>query len=165
MRHVAETALSSGVSPILIVTGHARECVETALDGLELRFVHNADYASGLSTSLRVGVTALSGVASGVLVMLGDMPKVRNSTLRRLVAAHVDATSDIIALVPTFARQWGNPVLLRSEGLVRVRALEGDKGARALLRAFRTGVVEIPVDDQNVLADVDQQEDLVKLGA
>jgi molybdenum cofactor cytidylyltransferase len=165
VRHVAEAARASGASPIFVVTGHGRRRVEDALNDLDLRFVHNAEYASGLSTSLRIGLTALSGAASGVLVLLGDMPKLKASTLRRLVTAHEEAASDIMALVPAFARRRGNPVLLRSEGLVCARALNGDEGARALLRAFHERVVEVPVDDEGVLVDVDRQEDLSTLGA
>lgn len=165
VRHVAETARVAGVSPIVAVTGHARESVEAALDGLDLRFVHNCDYASGLSASLRIGLEALSGAASGVLVLLGDMPKVKASTLRRLDAAHQMAARDAMALVPTFAGRRGNPVLLGPNGIARARVLHGDEGARSLLRDFRERVIEVPVDDEGVLVDVDQRQDLATLGA
>ena len=50
-----------GCSPLVVVTGHERDQVEAALAGLEARFVHNPDYAQGLSTS----VTARARGAAG----------------------------------------------------------------------------------------------------
>ena len=53
VRIAAEQALASRAKPVIVVTGHEREQVETALAGLPVRFVHNPDYAEGLGTSLQ----------------------------------------------------------------------------------------------------------------
>ena len=49
VRIAAEQALASRAKPVIVVTGHERERVEAALAGLPVRFVHNPDYAEGLS--------------------------------------------------------------------------------------------------------------------
>ncbi len=53
VRHVAEAVAASQASPLVVVTGHQREKVEAALAGLGAQFVHNPDYAQGLSTSVK----------------------------------------------------------------------------------------------------------------
>jgi alkanesulfonate monooxygenase SsuD/methylene tetrahydromethanopterin reductase-like flavin-dependent oxidoreductase (luciferase family) len=55
LRWLAEAAVHAGLSPLVVVTGHQREQVTAALAGLDVIFVHNPDYAEGLSTSLRAG--------------------------------------------------------------------------------------------------------------
>src|SRR5579884_729248 len=76
VRHVADAALASGARPVIVVTGHAREGVENALRELPLTFVHNADYVSGLASSVRVGIAAVPQEAAGAIILLGDMPLV-----------------------------------------------------------------------------------------
>ena len=46
-----EVGLSAGLGPVYVVTGHQAGEVRTALNGLDCRFVHNPDYAGGLSGS------------------------------------------------------------------------------------------------------------------
>ena len=60
VRRVAETALESAASPVLVVTGHQEADVRIALTGLDVVFVHNPNYAQGLSASLKAGI-ALKG--------------------------------------------------------------------------------------------------------
>ena len=63
VRIAAEAALASQADPVIVVTGHMRVAVAAALDGLDVTFAHNPDFADGLSTSLRSGIGA---VASGM---------------------------------------------------------------------------------------------------
>src|ERR1043166_981163 len=59
VRFVAEQALASRATPGVVGTGRGRARVEAALAGLRVRFVHNPDYAAGLSTSLKAGLAML----------------------------------------------------------------------------------------------------------
>ena len=68
VRHAVEAALASRARPVVVVTGYAREAVEAALTGLPVVFVDNADFASGLSSSLKIGVAALPNGVAGALV-------------------------------------------------------------------------------------------------
>ncbi|MFN2145125.1 MAG: selenium cofactor biosynthesis protein YqeC, partial [Anaerolineales bacterium] len=60
VRACAETALQSGLSPVLVVTGAYREEVIQALEGLPVKMVHNSDWAQGQGGSVRSAVEALS---------------------------------------------------------------------------------------------------------
>ena len=82
-----DAVLAAGADPVLVVTGHESEHIRAALAGRPVRFVHNAEYAAGLSGSLRAALAALPEDAEGALVCLGDMPLVTAAHLARLVAA------------------------------------------------------------------------------
>ena len=73
VRIAAEQAVASHAQPVIVVTGHEREKVEAALKGLPVRFVHNADYAEGLGTSLKAGIAAVPEENDAAVVCLGDM--------------------------------------------------------------------------------------------
>lgn len=157
LRSAVEAALGSKLWKTIVVTGHDRAAVETALAGLPIVFAHNPSFADGLATSLRAGLDAAAD-ADGVLVLLGDMPGVSPRIISTLVDAFGQARSSL-AVVPTRNGRRGNPVLLARGLFQQVRALQGDEGARRLLSEIE-GVIEVAVDDDAVLVDVDRPADL-----
>jgi molybdenum cofactor cytidylyltransferase len=163
VRSGASAALSSRAKkPLIVVTGHACDEIEAALSGIDATFVHNPDYASGLSSSLKVGVAALPESAGGALILLGDMPSVSAKLLDRLIAAFA-GRPEALAVIPVLGGERGNPALLSRALFAKVAMLEGDEGARRLLRqANPQHIVEVELDDAAIALDVDTPEDLEK---
>ncbi len=159
VRRVVRTALNSRASCVIVVTGHEREEIEAALADLDAAYAHNPDFASGLASSLRVGLAAAAD-DDGALILLGDMPGVEPTILDALIAAFEQAP-DCAAIVPVCRGQRGNPVLLSRAIFPRLAALRGDEGARGILRSIE-GVIELPLDDARMLADVDTPADLAQ---
>lgn len=159
--HALRLAKAVGIPDPLIITGHERAAVEAALAGEGVRFLHNPDYAAGLSTSLRAGIAALSPEVGAAFVMLGDMPRVKPATLRAMMAALAEAP-DAQAIVPSFSGHWGNPVLIRRSLFPALATLTGDQGARKLLETLREAVHDVPVEDAGVLMDFDTPDALLK---
>lgn len=154
LAHAVEAALAAGLEDVMVVTGHESEAVRAALAGAAARFVHNADYASGLASSLRAGLAALPAEIGAAFVMLGDMPRIAPETLRALVAA-AEAAAEPLAFVPAHKGRWGNPVLVRRALFPALSELVGDQGARKLLEGQREVVREVDVDDLGIFADFD----------
>src|SRR5256885_12375240 len=75
VRIVVEEALASRARPVIVVVGHERAEVEKALAGLPVELIYNPDFAQGLGTSLRAGISAVPADADGAIVCLGDMPQ------------------------------------------------------------------------------------------
>ena len=164
VRIVAEQALASRASPVIVVTGHQRERVERALAGLRVTFVHNPDFADGLSTSLKAGIKAVPADADGAIVTLGDMPQVSAKLLDRLIAAF-DPERGALVVVPTIDGKRGNPVLWARRFFSDLLAVEGDVGARHLIAGYAEAVTEVPVEDAAALTDVDTPEALIAVRA
>ena len=164
LRHAVAAALASRATPVVVVTGHAAALTRAALDtGGSCRLVHNPDYVTGMAGSLQAGLAALPLDACGVLVLLGDMPRVAPRTLDNLIDAFAPARAD--AVVPVFRGRQGNPVLLGRSLFPRLMALTGDAGARALLGDPSCRVVACEVDDPGIHADVDTPGDLAALAS
>ena len=159
VRIAAEEALRSRADPVVVVTGHERAKVEAALAGLDLRLVHNPDYAQGLSTSVKAGLAALPPEAEAAIVCLGDMPQVTSALIDRLIAAY-DPEQNALVVLPTFAGKRGNPVLWSRRLFPDLMALEGDVGARHLIGAYQEVVTEVPVENAAAMVDIDTPDGL-----
>jgi molybdenum cofactor cytidylyltransferase len=156
---VVDNALASQARPVVVVTGHEREQVEAALAGKPVIFVTAADYAEGLSASLKAGLAALPPEAEGFVICLGDMPLVSGAGIDRLLGAF-DPEEGRAVVMPTFQGQHGNPVLWSRQFLPEMMALTGDQGARRLLRRHAEQVTEVEMPDDAVLRDFDTVEAL-----
>lgn len=163
MRHAVDAARKAGADPVIIVTGHQPDEVQAAA-GDRVIFVHNPAFDNGLSTSLRVGISAIPETCDGALIALGDMPKVGAEHLRQLVAAH-DPDEGHLICVPTRGGKRGNPVFWDRRFFEDMTALGGDVGAKHLIGDYDDVVVEVPMSDDAVLTDVDSPAALERLTA
>ncbi len=164
VRRVVQAALASHARPVLVVTGHQADEVRAALAGLDVAFVHNPDYAGGLSTSLKAGIATLPEAIEGAVVLLGDMPRVTADHIDRLIDAFATEQGRCIC-VPVHQGRRGNPVLWSSAFFPQMQQLGGDAGARTLLGAHPDRVREVDLATDAIFLDVDTPEALAKLRA
>jgi molybdenum cofactor cytidylyltransferase len=110
---------------------------------------------SGMAASLVHGLRHSLPQADGWVVALGDMPYVEPRTIRALCDA-LDAGAGIAA--PVLQGRRGNPVAFGPRHLQALLALQGDQGARGILKS--NPVTEVPVDDPGIFRDIDTSADL-----
>lgn len=146
------TLREGGCDPVVVVLGAAADEVRTRAELPGSVIVVNPDWASGMGSSLRVGLDALAATtATAVVVLLVDTPGVTSAAVARLAAL---AAPDALA-VATYQGERGHPVLLGRSHWAGAAALAvGDVGARAYLR--RHPVQEVPCDDIADGTDLDQ---------
>jgi molybdenum cofactor cytidylyltransferase len=120
--------------------------------GCEVKVCQDADY--GMGASLVHAIEYTRG-APGWLVALGDMPHVRPATIALLSDAVM--RGERIA-APVYRGKRGNPVAFSPYYLDLLLALDGDQGARNILKSHP--VREVEVDDSGILRDVDTPADL-----
>jgi molybdenum cofactor cytidylyltransferase len=159
VRIAVEQAIASKASPVIVVTGHQGDEVERALKGLDVTFVRNPDFASGLASSVKAGIAAVPAVAGGALVCLGDMPLIDAGLIDKLIAAFDPDRGGLIA-VPVSDGRRGNPVLWSRRFFDELMTLDGDIGARHLIERHSEAIVEVPVDGSAAFLDVDTPQAL-----
>src|SRR5258705_1275348 len=59
LRWTVEASLASPAEALIVVTGHEAAKIAAALSGLDITYVHNAQFREGLSTSLKAGLAAV----------------------------------------------------------------------------------------------------------
>ena len=92
----------------------------------------------------------------GVFVFLADMPRIRGVTIRQLK----DSLETTRIVVPLYQGRYGHPVGFGSVFFDELSALEGDRGAKPVIKAHPDCVNGIVSDDPGVLLDVDHPKDL-----
>ncbi|MFL6673807.1 MAG: NTP transferase domain-containing protein [Massilia sp.] len=120
--------------------------------GCEVTVCPDAD--SGMAASL-VHAIGHSLPADAWLVALGDMPFVLPQTIRALCDA---LTGGAAIAAPVMQGRRGNPVGFGTPHLPALLALQGDQGARAILKS--QPVTEVTVDDPGIFRDIDTSADL-----
>jgi len=158
VRHVVEAAAESRVCGITVVTGHQAELVADILSGSDINIVHNPDFASGLASSLRMGITNLPDDCTGVLILLGDMPRVTGAMIDSMLKIFDHAPQAAI-IQATDQGKRGNPVLWSSSYFEALTHIAGDVGARHLIGQNIDRVVEIELGRAASL-DIDTPETL-----
>lgn len=136
---------------MILVTGHESVLVEATTGDYPVRRVFNADYESGMGSSIACGVGACSGASEGFLIVLGDMPGITRTAISRILAC----TNPTQIVVPVFQGREGNPVCFGSHYRSDLLALDGDRGARSVVQANDARVVRVKVDEQT-LEDLDE---------
>jgi molybdenum cofactor cytidylyltransferase len=158
----AQRLLASRARPIIAVLGNRANDVDAALGKLPVERVLNPDFADGLSTSLKCGLTALPEDVDGVVVCLGDMPLIAGRDLDRLVAAFNPLEGRAI-VVPTRRGKRGNPILWSRQFFAEMMALSGDQGARKLVEEHADLVGEVEMDNDAIFIDIDTPQALAEL--
>jgi molybdenum cofactor cytidylyltransferase len=161
IRRVVEAALASRADPVIVVVGHARSSVETAIAGLPAAIAFNSDFATGIASSLRTGLAATPAEADGAVVLLGDMPNVVPRLIDGLIDAF-EARPTLLVVAPVREGRRGNPVLVARGLFEQAMQLSGDEGARRLLAALDRGAVAEIAAASDVSFDVDTPDDLAK---
>ena len=161
VRWTVESALASEAKPVIVVTGHEATKVEAALNGLDVHIMHNPNYTSGLSSSLKSGIAAVPANCDGAVVLLGDMPEIKASLIDRMIAAFSPADNRLICIA-THGHRRGNPVLWARRFFPEIETLSGDVGAKELIRVHEDVVCEIEAGDA-ALRDIDTPDALAEL--
>ncbi len=106
----------------------------------------------GMSESIRAGLAAISGDASGAVLALGDMPALSSATLKRLLTA-IDENPDR-AQRPRYEGRPGHPVHIPRSRFAEIAALTGDRGPRDVLESWHP--IYLDVEDEGVVLDLDR---------
>jgi molybdenum cofactor cytidylyltransferase len=117
------------VDPLVVVLGAHAEEIRAKVDMLDYEVVVCDRWQEGQSASLRAGLEAIGDV-DGALIVLGDQPRITPQVIAMMVD-HFDGTRTVRAV---YDGQPGHPVILTRELIRAAKALEGDVGARELLR-------------------------------
>lgn len=159
VRLAASTALKAGLQPVVVVTGAYAAEVDQVLDGLQVKTIHNPDWQSGQSTSVKAGLHTLPGETGAVIYLLADQPRVSEHLLRSLVEKHAGTLAPLVA--PEVQGQRANPVLFDRQTFPDLFALTGDVGGRPLFSKFTAAW--LPWHDDSILLDIDSLQDYQRL--
>ena len=163
LQRVIDAAVDSCLDEIVVVLGHRADEIREVLQlpaGRAVRIVVAPDCALGQSESLRAGLRAANSQASAAAILLGDQPGITGELIDRLATECSASSARIVRPVYDSggAHVPGHPVFLARRIWPAVEKLQGDQGARVLIRAHPEWVTEIPIAGEPP-HDINTEED------
>ena len=153
--------LAAGLRPrqLVVVTGASHEEVSAEIDDLPARVVHHPGWESGMGSSMAAGAGALDSDLDGIMILLCDQWRIGEEELKRLQMQWRKDPARIAAA--RWNDTFGPPVIFPANLLSEIRALDGDRGAHAIIKrqGARTRFVEI----HNAEFDLDTPDDFCVL--
>jgi CTP:molybdopterin cytidylyltransferase MocA len=151
LHRAVRTADEANCAPIIVVLGaHHAEIVPHINLHPAVTLINTA-WQEGMSSSVRLGLTAVPRTAEGALVLTCDQPAVSSSHLQQLVA-----TAEVTA--SEYAGRHGVPAYFPASIFAELMELRGDAGARDLLRNAPTVHLSGGELDIDTKADLDQAQ-------
>jgi molybdenum cofactor cytidylyltransferase len=161
IEQVVATFRNAGVEEIVVITGGAREQVESLVGRFPIRTVHNPGYQTGeMLSSLQYGLSAMSPEVEAALIGLGDQPQVQETTVQRLRHGFLERGS--LLLVPSFQRRRGHPWLVARPLWGELLAMKAPESPRDFLNRHAGKIDYVDVNTPTILADLDTPEDYRK---
>lgn len=162
LRHTTEVALASMCKPIVVVLGRVAEKMRHEIDQQTVVVVENQEWHRGMGTSISVGIKVINNISTNieaVVLLLCDQPFVNSDVINQLVEAHYTTHKPIIAC--EYASTLGVPALFSRKFFSELMNLDGEKGAKQVIRKYSDSVFSLPFAGGAI--DIDTPQDYEQL--
>jgi molybdenum cofactor cytidylyltransferase len=156
---ITKTLLDGGVEEVVVVIGADAAAISAAIAPRpRVRLVTNPDFESGQLTSLLAGLRAIDrpGV-DAMLVTLIDSPLISSVTVERLLRARRERRALIAR--PAAGNLHGHPVMFGRELFDELRRADPTQGAKSVVHAHVSDIIEVQADGDGAFVDIDTPED------
>jgi molybdenum cofactor cytidylyltransferase len=148
----------AGHSVTVVLGAHAGE-LAPLLKHSPATVAVNRDWAEGIASSIRTGLTHTPSSADGVMIALADQAAVTTEDLRRLAGAWRRDPASLAAA--QYSGGVGVPAIFPRWCFRELNELRGDRGAQLLLQRHVDRLVRLPMPSAEL--DIDRPEDLLGL--
>ncbi len=163
LARVIRAALSSELDAVVVVLGFEAEKISGQLgDALvhpALSVVTNSAWQQGMATSLRAGMAQIDRSFDSVMMILGDLPLLTPRIIDLVLRAHRTSGRGICLPVNDDGR-WGHPICLSSRYFDSLMLLEGDAGARGIIKRNWQDVYQFLIREDGCFLDVDTRQEM-----
>ncbi len=145
---------------VIMVLGANAEMIKKTAKLQSVNVLINNDWQKGMSSSIKMGVLNLPKSAKGVMIFLGDQPLLKATSIKKLMTLYQQNPDNIIA--SEYENEHGNtcgvPAIFPTSNYAELANLQGDIGARNLLKKHQSKLLTVSVPE--AMIDIDTQKDL-----
>jgi molybdenum cofactor cytidylyltransferase len=153
IEQAVDNLLGSAADEVIVVLGDRAGAIRRLIAGRPVKLAINPDYVQGMSTSIIAGLKMVDRRTRAFMLALGDQPLIDSQTINRLIAGFLGHDKGIA--VPTYRGDRGHPVIFDMKYRGLLLALEGDVGARQIVRENPDDLLEVAVDCEGIQIDID----------
>lgn len=159
IQQMADVAIAAGCQPVGVVLGAAADRIEPHVAHLNLHLIRNPHWPTGMASSIQCGLRELLIHApdlAAIVLMVCDQPLISAPLIQQLIASYHHSKQPIVAA--EYAGILGVPALFDKAFFPALAALQGDRGARPLIRQHRDQCLGIPFAEGAI--DLDTPQDV-----
>jgi molybdenum cofactor cytidylyltransferase len=158
IQQVVDTLFESGILDITVVTGEWYREISELINAEGVKVIVNPLFANGeMTSSIQAGISNLSELSTHAMVVLGDQPFIKSSTIRNLIAASQISNKQIV--MPSINDRRGHPWLIGRSLWPEIMSIKPPLTMRDFINAHHNEIDYVKVDDENIIKDMDTPED------
>jgi molybdenum cofactor cytidylyltransferase len=160
--HAADTAIESDAAPVVVVLGDNANIISKELDEKKLHITYNDQWQEGMASSLRCGISTVLQIApecDAVILMVCDQPFVDGELLNSLIRSQRNSGKRIVAC--QYGDTLGVPALFHRSLFDEIRQVQGDHGAKKIIREHQDELITLPFEKGAI--DIDTESDYQSL--
>lgn len=159
-RHQHNLLLTKVTNIIVVLGAEAEKHRPHILRSPKITSVHNPDYLSGQTSSVKCGVSALHP-SHAAMILPVDFPFVQGATVDDLIREY--ERNRPLILVPSLHGRKGHPPIFSPDLRNDILSLSESVGLNDILHRNLARVSVLPVEDEGVLATFNTPEELAKI--
>jgi molybdenum cofactor cytidylyltransferase len=160
LQHIIDEAKNASLDPVICVTGFQSGLIAESISGKAVSIVYNEDWPEGIGSGISTGIKQLLlSDAESVILAVSDQPHVSSDLFKTMQELKDGSGKGIVAAA--YAGTLGTPVLFGREYFGRLQSLNGNQGAKNIVKANLPDVC--PVEFEPGSIDIDTKEDYEKL--
>jgi molybdenum cofactor cytidylyltransferase len=158
LQKAVDSAQRSNCDPVIVVLGANFNQIKP-ISGVTT--LYNKDWEEGMASSIRTGINEINKNVSidKVIILLCDQPFVSTELLNSLTDKQIETGKPIVACVYNGTK--GVPVLFARTLFAELLLLQGQEGAKKILKAHANETVTVPFEQGSI--DIDTLDDYEKL--
>ena len=158
IHHVLKSVQKSKIKKIIIVLGHQfKETKKIIKNNKKFIFVINKKYKQGISSSIKKGLEKINKQDKGFIILQSDMPFVKTSDINKIYNSIIRKKYLVHAL--KYKNRIGNPIGFDISILKKFKKIEGNIGAKYMVKRLQKSTNYIKVSTKKVFKDFDKASD------
>ena len=157
LEHLIEVTRHPRIGATRVVLGAGAEVIQAVAKLDPSVVVLNPDWEQGQLSSIRAGLRSLEGIdTDGIVLCPVDHPLVSEPLVSELIERFYEDKKAIV--LPTYKGRRGHPVIFSAALYGELLAAPADKGARAVVWAHPSDVLEVPTDEEGVVLNINDPD-------
>jgi len=162
IQHVINEAVQAGLNPVMVVTGAYSKEVSNVIHQNNIQTVFNENWKQGIASGIVTGlkeITSQHPHIEKLILAVCDQPFVSAALFQQLNSEQIKTGKPVVACA--YAGTVGTPVLFTKKYFDKLQMLQGDEGAKKVLKQNMGDVATVSFPQGSI--DIDTPEDYHRL--
>ncbi len=148
-----KAAISSQARPVFVITGYRHEEMEEYLSKYDINILYNPSYATGIGTSINLGLKSMPSTCDGAVLLPADMPNITAGDINKLINKFDKGSGKEVCLF-SYKGVKGNPVLWSKSLYGQAEIVPENADVRVVFAEHSDYMKLVEVKDKKKLTDI-----------